>query len=126
MIVLALPEVAVVVGRGREERSLMPFIRALVIFITGLFIIGLLPLSRPSPALGQDSTSPAPSSGSQTVTGQLVMLAGEVAVIKDSSGKTTHLSISKATKIERGLKDGDTVEVAVSSDGQALSIKPSK
>jgi hypothetical protein len=98
----------------------------MVIFITGLFIIGLL-LSLPSsPVLAQDSTPAAPSSGSQTVTGQLVMLAGEVAIIKDSNGKTTHLSVSKATKIERGLKDGDMVEAAVSSDGQALSIKPSK
>jgi len=98
----------------------------LVLFIAGLFVIALLGSLPLQPAKAQDSTTPAPSSSSQTVKGQLMMLAGEVAVIKDSSGKTTHLSISKATKIERGLKDGDMVEASVSSDGQAFSIKPSQ
>ena len=70
--------------------------------------------------LAQDAKS-----GPQTIKGQLVMLAGEVAIIRDSSGKTTHIPVSKATKVERGIKDGDMVEASL-SDGQATSIKPSK
>ena len=104
----------------------MHLMHVVLTIIAGLFSIGFLGSSLPSPVLAQDSSSSAPSSGSQTLKGQLVMLAGEVAIIKDSNGKTTHLSVSKATKVERGLKDGDMVEASVSADGQAFSIKPIK
>jgi hypothetical protein len=64
--------------------------------------------------------------GPQTIKGELVLLAGEVGVVKDSAGKSTHLNVSKATKIEGNVKTGDQVEVSVSGDGQAVSIKPAR
>jgi hypothetical protein len=72
-------------------------------------------------AVAQDAKS-----GPQTIKGELLLLAGEVGVVKDSEGKTTHLNVTKATKLEGNVKAGDKVEVSVSGDGQALSIKPSK
>ena len=104
---------------------LMAVMRRMSLVSGGLLLIALLGLRCLPAALAQDTSTPAPSSASQTLKGQLVMMAGEVAIIKDGTGKTTHLSLSKATKIERGVKDGDMVEVSVSSDGQALAIKPS-
>jgi hypothetical protein len=34
--------------------------------------------------------------------------------------------MSKATKIEGGIKEGDMVEASLSAEGQATSIRPSK
>lgn len=85
-----------------------------------LFVLNLSVIAVPGSVLAQDAKS-----SQQTLKGQLVMLAGEVAIIRDSSGKTTHVPVSKATKVERGIKDGDMVEASL-SDGQATSIKPSK
>jgi hypothetical protein len=99
--------------------------RFIVLFILALFVIAPPVAVLVHPIQAQDSGTAAPSA-SQTVKGQLMMLAGEVAVIKDSTGKTIHLSISKATKVEGRLKDGDMVEVSMSSDGQAVSIRPSQ
>jgi hypothetical protein len=85
-----------------------------------LFVLNVSVIAVSGSVLAQDAKS-----SPQTLKGQLLMLAGEVAIIRDSSGKTTHVPVSKATKVERGIKDGDMVEASL-SDGQATSIKPSK
>ena len=90
------------------------------VFITTMLLLALSGASTPSGVLAQDTKAP------QTIKGELVLLAGEVGVVKDSSGKATHLNVSKATKIEGNPKPGDKVEVSVTGDGQAISIKRSQ
>jgi hypothetical protein len=91
------------------------------LLMTVLVVLAIVacPLSRL--AVAQDAKS-----GPQTIKGELVLLAGEVGVVKDSAGKSTHLNVTKATKIEGNVKTGDKVEVSVSGDGLALSIKPAQ
>jgi hypothetical protein len=84
-------------------------------------VLSLSPAGFSGWALAQDTKS-----GPQTIKGQLVMLAGEVAILRDSNGKTTHVPTSKATRVEKGIKDGDMVEASISPDGQATSITRSK
>jgi hypothetical protein len=86
-----------------------------------VLVLSLSPTTFSGWALAQDTKS-----GPQTIKGQLVMLAGEVAIVRDSNGKTTHVPTSKATKVEKGIKDGDMVEASISADGQATSITRSK
>jgi hypothetical protein len=89
------------------------------LFIT-MMLLALVVFPALHAVVAQDTKSP------QTIKGELVLLAGEVGIVKDSSGKATHLNVSKATKVEGNPKPGDKVEVAVTGDGQALSIKPSQ
>jgi hypothetical protein len=70
---------------------------------------------------GTDSKSAAASS--QVMKGEVVMMAGEVCVVKDAAGKSVLFKVDKETKIDGSVKEGKKVEVSASADGRALSIK---
>ena len=59
------------------------------------------------------------------MTGEIVMLAGEVCVVRDATGKSVLFKVDKGTKIDGSVKEGKKVEVSASADGRALSIKES-
>jgi hypothetical protein len=65
------------------------------------------------------------ASSPQSMKGEVVMLSGEVCVVKDSTGKSVLFRIDKGTRIDGSVKEGKTVEVSASVDGRALSIKES-
>lgn len=73
-------------------------------------------------ALGS-ADSKAATASAQLVTGEVVMLSGEVCVVRDATGKSVLFTIDKGTKIDGSVKEGKTVEVSATSDGLALSIK---
>ncbi len=69
-------------------------------------------------------TDPKPATASpQLMKGEVIMLSGEVCVVKDATGKSVLFKIYKETKIDGAVKEGKVVEVAASADGVALSIK---
>lgn len=72
---------------------------------------------------GADSES-SPSSP-QSMKGEVVMLSGEVCVVRDATGKSVLFKIDKGTKIDGSVKEGKKVEVSASADGRALVIKES-
>jgi len=59
-----------------------------------------------------------------TVRGDLLSIKGDTYVVRDISGLLRHLRVDKETKKERLIVPGEKIEVQVSSDGRALSIKP--
>ena len=69
--------------------------------------------------------SKAAASFPQSLKGEVVMLSGEVCVVRDATGKSVLFKVDKETKIDGSVKEGKTVEVSASSDGRALSIKES-
>ncbi len=64
----------------------------------------------------------APSSP-QLMKGEVVMLSGEVCVVRDATGRSVLFKIDKGTKIDGSVKEGKKVEVTASADGVALFIK---
>lgn len=70
---------------------------------------------------GADSKSA--TSSPQSMKGEVVMLAGEVCVVRDATGKSVLFKVDKETKIDGSVKEGKKVEVSASADGRALSIK---
>lgn len=70
---------------------------------------------------GPDSKAAAVAA--QLVKGEVVMLSGEVCVVKDAAGKSVLFKVDKGTKIDGLVKEGKKVEVSASADGVALSIK---
>lgn len=84
-------------------------------------------------AVGPSSAADAPAApGTQTVQGEIVIITDDFYLVKDSTGKSVQLRLSKVfqgakdTKIEGILKAGDKVEAQVEPDGHALSIKKAK
>jgi len=67
--------------------------------------------------------SKAAAAAAQLVKGEVVMLAGEVCVVKDAAGKSVLFKVDKETKIDGAVKEGKKVEISASADGLALSIK---
>lgn len=72
---------------------------------------------------GADSKSA--TSSPQLIKGEVVMLSGEVCVVKDATGKSVLFKVDKETKIDGSVKEGKKVEVSASADGRALVIKES-
>lgn len=67
--------------------------------------------------------SKSPTSSPQLMKGEVVMLSGEVCVVKDAAGTSVLFRIDKGTKIDGSVKEGQKVEVSASADGRVLSIK---
>jgi hypothetical protein len=65
----------------------------------------------------------AAPAAAQLVKGEVVMLAGEVCVVKDAAGKSVLFKVDKETKIDGAVKEGKKVEISASADGVALSIR---
>lgn len=59
-----------------------------------------------------------------TVRGDLLTIKGDTHVVRDISGLLRHLSGDTDTKKERLIVPGERIEVQLSSDSRALSIRP--
>lgn len=88
-------------------------------------------------------TTPVPIGKEQVVTGEVVMIEGNVQVVKDpSGGKTdayliidhlyvaqitgdtpTEFHVNDQTRMDEDIQVGDKVEVLAAQNGEALSIK---
>lgn len=89
----------------------------------GLVLLSVFPCETGSGVAHADSKSA--SSVPQLMKGEVVMLAGEVCVVRDATGKSVLFNIDKDTKIDGVVKEGKKVEVSASADGRVLIIKES-
>lgn len=80
-----------------------------------LLLLSLLPVS----ALSQPAAAVPPV----PVRGEIIMLTADLVVVKSTEGTSILIPVGKDTKIDSLLKAGDWVEVAVSPDNQASSVK---
>ena len=78
----------------------------------------------------EPAKAPAPDAsaapkGPRTITGDILMIEGEYYVVKDVTGHETRVHVNKDTKLEDKLKVkvGDKVEVHVTGEGHAESMK---
>lgn len=89
--------------------------------LVALIVFALGASGAPDPPVGPDSKTAGVAA--QLVKGEVVMLAGEVCVIKDAAGKSVLFKVDKETKMDGSVKEGKKVEISASADGLALSIK---
>lgn len=89
----------------------------------GLVVLVCLPLDVGGEGKHAFADSQSATSSPQSMKGEVVMLAGEVCVVRDATGKSVLFRIDKGTKIDGSVKEGKKVEVSASADGRALSIK---
>ncbi|HLZ34170.1 MAG TPA: hypothetical protein VKP13_09135 [Nitrospira sp.] len=108
-----------------------------------LIVIGTAALVAAPPSTDLSETTPLPTGKEMAVTGEVVMIEGNVQIVKDRSGKQRdvymimeHLyvaqiagdeaiqfHVNEETRMDEELKIGDKVEVLAAQNGEALSIK---
>ncbi len=85
------------------------------------------PKGHPSPdTMGQASTDAMPGAkpdDSQSISGEILSVKGEMYVVKDATGKEVNLHVDESTEKSGSLKKGDRIEAEITSDGHALSLK---
>ena len=93
-----------------------------VLAIAVIFIIGTGSLT-----YGADPISGKGSMRSgemlDTVTGVLLKIEGDVYVVKQETGKEVRVQVDKRTTKIGNIRPGDSIEVQVSENGRAASIK---
>jgi hypothetical protein len=90
----------------------------------GLVLLVFVPLGAGGETHARAGSDSKPAASSlQLLKGEVVMLSGEVCVVKDATGKSVLFKIDKGTEIDKSVKEGKTVEVSAAADGVALSIK---
>lgn len=115
----------------------------LLVLLSALAIVGVTILVA-APRINEPSeTASLPFGTELAVTGEVVMIEGNVQIVEDTSGRAKdaqliveHLYIAQAegdeaiqfhinekTQMDEGLRVGDKVEVVASQNGEALSIK---
>ena len=65
----------------------------------------------------------SPATSEQIVKGDVLMKEGDYYILKDISGHEVRVHVSPETKKDGVVKVGDKIEVTVTSDGHATSIK---
>ncbi len=83
---------------------------ALTLFCSGATVV-----------LGQE-----PGAGATTVKGVLTSIKGDVYVMQDLSGRFVQFHVDKNTQRERLVVPGERIEVQLSPDRRAISIKPAR
>lgn len=84
-----------------------------------------------SPAAGHGDSPKAvvETSPQQAVKGEIVKTEGEFYIVKDPSGKEVRIHVDKTTMVDKGsglgetLKVGDQIEVEVTPQGHARTVK---
>ena len=71
----------------------------------------------------QSQPSGRPAQAADVIHGDVLNIEGETYTIKDRSGHEVQLRVDQHTLQEDRIKVGDKVEVQVSSDGHAQSIR---
>jgi len=108
----------------------------------GFFLLLVVTVGIGMPSFAATPPSVPSEVASQTVKGEVVMIAGDLQVVKDAAGQkvvhvimdeltvlqdvgdeATSFDVNEATQVEGTVTVGDTVEVLVSGDGRALSIR---
>jgi hypothetical protein len=79
--------------------------------------IFVLFLSTPARAQSSPSTPPP------QVRGEVLMLTGELVVVKSAEGTSILIPLGKDTRLDASLKVGDSVEVVVTSGNHVTSVK---
>lgn len=67
-----------------------------------------------------------PSPGSTTIKGVLTSIKGDVYMMQDLSGRFVQFRVDKNTQRERLVVPGERIEVQLSPDHRALTIKPTQ
>lgn len=65
-----------------------------------------------------------PGSGTTTIKGVLTSIKGDVDLMQDLAGRFVQFRVGKNTQRERVVIPGERIEVQLSPDRRALSIKP--
>ena len=65
-----------------------------------------------------------PGSGTTMIKGVLTSIKGDLYLMQDLSGRFVQFRVDKSTQRERVVVPGERIEVQLSPDGRALSIKP--
>ena len=68
--------------------------------------------------------SAQPTISPTTVKGDLLTIKGDTYLLRDLSGVLRRIKVDKNTEKERFVVPGEKIEVQVSPDGRAISIKP--
>jgi hypothetical protein len=69
------------------------------------------------------TAEPSPGAADQIVKGDVLLKEGDEYIIKDMSGHEVRVHVNSETKKDGVIKIGDKVEVTVTRDGHATSIK---
>ncbi len=84
--------------------------------------------NQPTTELSSERSQDQMGSGSQStesITGEILRVQGELFVVKDEAGKEVKLHVDQSTQKSGDLKKGDKIEAEISPKGHAVSIKKS-
>lgn len=115
----------------------------LLVLLSALAVIGATILVAAPPSDERSETAPLPIGKELAVTGEVVMIEGNVQIVEDPSGakkdaylimdhlyvaqvigdKPTEFLVNEKTRMDEDIKVGDKVEVLAAQNGEALSIK---
>lgn len=115
----------------------------LLVLLSALAVIGAAILLAAPPSNQLSETTPLPIGKELVLTGEVVMIEGNVQVVEDpSGGKTdaylimdhlyvaqvigdtpTEFQVNEKTRMDEDIQVGDKVEVLAAQNGEALSIK---
>jgi hypothetical protein len=115
----------------------------LLVVLSILAVIGAAILVAAPPSNDNSATAPVPFGKELTVTGEVVMIEGNVELVENSSGtekdaylimehlyvaqvagdEAIQFHVNEKTLVDGDLKIGDKVEVLAAQNGEALSIK---
>jgi hypothetical protein len=84
------------------------------LLFAAIFVLLLSP-----PALPQSGPATSPTQ----VRGEVLMLTGELVVVKSAEGTSILIPLGKDTPLDSSLKVGDRVEVVVTSGNHVASVK---
>ncbi|MBA3965659.1 MAG: hypothetical protein H0X47_07780 [Nitrospirales bacterium] len=92
------------------------------------------PMSQSSPgmssdSMGTDGQGSGMGSGhqnSESITGEILTVEGDLYTVKDSTGKEVQLHVDESTQKTGKLKEGDKIEAEVTAEGHALMLKKAK
>ncbi len=121
------------------------FRQGLILFVllSALAVVGAAILVAAPPTNEVSETTPLPIGKELAVTGEVVMIEGNVQVMEDPSGgkkdayliiehlyvarvigdEPTEFLVNEKTQLDEDIKVGDKVEVLAAQNGEALSIK---
>jgi hypothetical protein len=116
---------------------------SLLVLLSALTVVGTTISIAAQPSNELSETAPLPFGKELAVTGEVVMIEGNMQIVEDPSGKNTDVRmimenlfvakvagdeaiqfhINENTRLDQDLTIGDKVEVLAAQNGEALSIK---
>jgi Cu/Ag efflux protein CusF len=116
---------------------------SLLVLLSALTVVGTTISIAAQPSNELSETAPLPFGKELAVTGEVVMIEGNMQIVEDPSGKNTDVRmimenlfvakvagdeaiqfhINEKTRLDQDLTIGDKVEVLAAQNGEALSIK---